>query len=216
MGSGLLESIIRDLPGVAVLALDRDLRLTFAGGAGLGAHGWDAERLPGRDVRDLLPARAARLIAPHHAAALAGAVSEFEFASADGARTSALEIAPLVERGETVGSIAVVRDITETVRCRERAALEVDDSRREFKEAAQGMVIGSLTGTIVDVNTSFVRTLGYEHHELLGRSWSDITHPEDRERDHRRVMAIAAQDPPGDPEADTYRTEKRYLRRDGG
>jgi hypothetical protein len=52
MGSGLLHSIIRVLPGVAVLALDRELRLTFAGGAGLAAHGWDAERLAGRDVRE--------------------------------------------------------------------------------------------------------------------------------------------------------------------
>jgi hypothetical protein len=50
-----VASIIRELPRLAVLAFDRELRFTFAGGVALADHGWDAESLVGRVMPEAFP-----------------------------------------------------------------------------------------------------------------------------------------------------------------
>jgi diguanylate cyclase (GGDEF)-like protein/PAS domain S-box-containing protein len=78
-----------------------------------------------------------------------------------------------------------------------------------FDEAAIGMTITGLDGRFVRVNRSFAELVGRPQEELAGVAVRDITHPEDANRD------LAAMQRMTNGEADTYRTEKRYLRPDG-
>jgi PAS domain S-box-containing protein len=60
-------------------------------------------------------------------------------------------------------------------------------------------------GVIVRVNSAFCELLGYEERELRGRTFADITHPDDVEAD----VALARQLIEG--EVDSYQTDKRYI-----
>lgn len=64
-------------------------------------------------------------------------------------------------------------------------------------------------GRYLKVNQALCDLVGYPAGDLLARSVSDITHPDDVEADERAAIEAGAN------ERDTYRTEKRYLRADG-
>lgn len=60
----------------------------------------------------------------------------------------------------------------------------------------------------IDVNPALCAMLGYEREELICRTWSELTHPEDVENNlvqYRRVLA---------GEIDGYSLEKRFIRKD--
>ena len=66
------------------------------------------------------------------------------------------------------------------------------------------------TGRFLEVNDAFCRMTGYSREELLLRTFSDITHPEDRAADTERYRRLL------DGTAQAYWTEKRYVRKDRG
>jgi PAS domain S-box-containing protein len=69
----------------------------------------------------------------------------------------------------------------------------------------------ALVGTdfkLAGVNNSFCSTLGYSRDELLGQSFSSITHPDDMESDEQLAESLRGDVP-------CYQVEKRYLTRDG-
>ena len=92
----------------------------------------------------------------------------------------------------------------------ENALLASEERLRTIMEHAPiGMGITSIDGRIRMVNQAFCDMLGYSSEELENKTFMDITHPEDRDvtrpgRDH----LLAGR-------TDTYRVEKRYLRKDG-
>lgn len=81
--------------------------------------------------------------------------------------------------------------------------------RAVFDHANIGISQATLDGRFVAVNRALANLLGFTPDELLGRTWEDITHPEDRDRqweEHRAFLAGALP---------RYQVEKRYLRKDG-
>jgi PAS domain S-box-containing protein len=85
-----------------------------------------------------------------------------------------------------------------------------EDYRAVFELASAGVVQANpSTGRILRVNPEFCEITGYSAEELAGMAFPEVTHPEDREEDFERFMRAVR-----DGETD-YRTEKRYLRKDG-
>lgn len=70
--------------------------------------------------------------------------------------------------------------------------------------------VDARTGRFIDVNEALCNITGYSREELLKRTFSDITHPEDRDIDRERYWRLVS------GEVHAYSTEKRYLRKDGG
>ena len=70
--------------------------------------------------------------------------------------------------------------------------------------------IDARTGLYVRVNQTFCDIVGYRRDELLGRSPTSITHPDDRERDVAMLAGLRSGAIP------SCTLEKRYLRPDGG
>ena len=80
--------------------------------------------------------------------------------------------------------------------------------RRVFEEGTLGMALVGTDFTLVGVNNAFCSTLGYSREELLGQSFSAVTHPDDLDADDRLSQSLK-----GDLPCD--QVEKRYLTRDG-
>ena len=82
--------------------------------------------------------------------------------------------------------------------------------RATFENAAVGFALVGPDGSILRVNNSLARMLGYSTEELKTKSFRDITHPDDLEAN----VSVLNKTLIG--EADSYFIEKRYIRKDGG
>lgn len=81
--------------------------------------------------------------------------------------------------------------------------------RKVFEDGPFGMVIADSNFKFVSVNSSFVRMLGYSEAELLNLRFLDITHSEYNTNDLANVKRLINKEIP------VYKTEKRYIRKDG-
>lgn len=78
-----------------------------------------------------------------------------------------------------------------------------------YENSPFGMVLSDKSFVFLKVNPSFCRMLGYDEPEFKQMTFRDITHPVDAQRDLVNVAKLM------NKEVDVYRTEKRYLRKDG-
>ena len=81
--------------------------------------------------------------------------------------------------------------------------------QRNFDDAPYGMAIANPEGRFVRVSRSLAEMLGYTRAELAEMGFVDVTHPDDRAFDQAMVRAFRA------GSAETFRREKRYVRKDG-
>lgn len=121
-----------------------------------------------------------------------------------------LRISPLYRRNghlTVTGSLVVLNEITEHKQT-ERALRESEERfRNVFEEAPIGMAVVSLEGTLLQMNKAFCEMLGYGEQELIGRSFSSITHHDDVEKGG----LLAKQALKG--EIGSYKVERRYLKK---
>jgi len=91
------------------------------------------------------------------------------------------------------------------------AALQESEERfrSAFDYAAIGMALVSPEGRWLQVNRSLCEIIGYTEAELLGMSFQEISHPDDRDVVLGRVEQLLAGEVP------TYQTEKRYFHKEG-
>ena len=78
-----------------------------------------------------------------------------------------------------------------------------------FEHAVIGISVSDVEGTVLEVNRSLCRMLGYRADELLGRSVFGFIHPDDDPDAWPRIAAMTA------GEIDHVRLEKAYFRKDG-
>src|SRR5215218_923787 len=81
--------------------------------------------------------------------------------------------------------------------------------RGVFNAAANGMVVSSLDGRLVHVNRAFCELTGYAEDELVGRRFSDFTHPDDRDADAAQMRRLLG------GQIAELRHRKRYVRPEG-
>jgi PAS domain S-box-containing protein len=92
-----------------------------------------------------------------------------------------------------------------------KTALENSENRYRtfFNIPVVGSAITSSTKTWIEVNEETCRLLGYSREELLCRTWSELTHPDDRAAEERLFQQLLRR------EIDSYEIEKRFIRKDG-
>ena len=81
--------------------------------------------------------------------------------------------------------------------------------RLTFENAPIGLATVSLDGRWLSINQALCAMLGYSENELMGKTFQDITHPDDLTQDLAHVQRLL------DGKADRYRMEKRYFDRAG-
>ncbi|MBU6372424.1 MAG: PAS domain S-box protein [Alphaproteobacteria bacterium] len=110
--------------------------------------------------------------------------------------------------GDTlVGGIAL--DVTEMLAA-ERSALDSElRFGAIFDNAAVGIAQVSTDGVLVRVNRRLAEIVGHPAEDLLGRTFTDITHPDDI------AANLAVSQQVRDGLIDEFAMEKRYIRKDG-
>ncbi|MXQ12626.1 PAS domain S-box protein [Microvirga makkahensis] len=134
---------------------------------------------------------------------------ELEAVRADGSRFPVeLAISP-ISSGDSPRFTAYLRDITLNKQV-EAAQRETEQRLRStYEHAFTSIAEVDASGRFLRVNEQLSIITGYSREELLGRTFIEITHPDDRGADldqFRRQMA---------GELDAYALEKRYVRKDG-
>jgi len=81
--------------------------------------------------------------------------------------------------GKVVAATAVLRDSTERYEFERKHRENEERFRAIFEDAPFGMCVSGLDGRFIQVNEALCRMLGYSSGELLGMSWTELTHPED-------------------------------------
>jgi PAS domain S-box-containing protein len=113
-----------------------------------------------------------------------------------------LSSVPLFEDGQFAGAFAMFSDITALRETEKRF-------RKIFEEGAIGMSLVDKEGYLLDSNPALQEMLGYQKEELYRMPFLDIFHPEDRERSTNLFQDMV------EGKRDSYRRERRFLRKDG-
>ncbi len=111
--------------------------------------------------------------------------------------------------GKVLMLISEARDITKSKRAEEALRESEDRFRRVFEDGPLGMAIVGRDFRFVNVNRMFCEMLGFTAGELLTRTFADITHPDHVDKDMAEIKKLYA------GVIARYRTEKRYIRKDG-
>ncbi|HSQ46760.1 MAG TPA: PAS domain S-box protein [Lutibacter sp.] len=113
------------------------------------------------------------------------------------------------DKNEIIGTTAFSVDITQ----RRQAEKDLRESeyryRKIFEDGATGMVMVNKDFKFLTANRTFCQMVGYREEELKQLTFLDITHPDDKDKDIPQIKKMQA------GEIDVYRTEKRYLNKNG-
>lgn len=91
----------------------------------------------------------------------------------------------------------------------EELSVSEERNRLLFEQARTGIAEASLDERLLRFSPGFERMLGYSEAELLGRRFSEITHPDDVAESLERFRRLAA------GEINGFEVRKRYLCKDG-
>ncbi len=120
-----------------------------------------------------------------------------------------LSVSPVYdEGGGLLNFVGVQKDVTERVRDEELRESE-ERFRMTFEAAGVGMAHVAPDGRWLRINGKLAEITGYHREELLSKTFQDITHPDDLEKDLEHVRRLTV------GEIDNYSMEKRYVRKDG-
>jgi len=134
-----------------------------------------------------------------------------QFGRGEGRRFFEIHSCPVLDRaGRRYGAVQSLREATQ----REKARQSLEESEREFRRMFYESPIGAAKVhptkfIFLEVNSSLCELTGYSRDELLGRPFTDITHPEDLAQDVELATKVQT------GELEEYNLEKRYLRKDG-
>lgn len=115
----------------------------------------------------------------------------------------------LNKSGEFLGRRGTNRDIT-AQKLKEEQLFESEFRfARLFENGPFGMVIADKNFRFQRVNHAFCNIMQYSEQELLQFTFKEISHPEDLAKDLVKVQQLM------NKEISVYKTDKRYIRRDG-
>jgi PAS domain S-box-containing protein len=103
------------------------------------------------------------------------------------------------------------RQVTQAIQHKQdEEALRESEARMRatVEQATAGMARCDVVGQIVFANQRLSEMLGYTRGELVGKSWTELIHPDDAKESVRRFAQMVRSGRP-------YEVEKRYIRKDG-
>jgi PAS domain S-box-containing protein len=111
--------------------------------------------------------------------------------------------------GRLAGLTGVGVDVTESKQAEEALRESEERFRSAFDNAAVGMAIVALDGSLIRVNAELEKITGYASEELLTMRVNDVTHPDELEENRRNVRSLLA------GERESFRQELRTIRKGG-
>jgi methyl-accepting chemotaxis protein len=175
-GFGLSEKVLNQLP-TTVMAVDKNMKLVYINNAGL--------KLVGKEIDEVLGVKCADIFNSKHCdtsdCCMAKAMENGNCSARNEINING-DIIPIEyftsplkdEKGEIIGGLEYIIDITETVK-HENHLLEQQLMNAEFEgrinaiDKSQGTIEFSMDGTIIDANENFLNVLGYSLEDVKGK-----------------------------------------------
>ena len=205
----LADAVIETLPGVLLLQ-DKELKKNIRWNKNAVRVGrFDpASTAPLANVAEACKAKAREAV--RRALEQGKAVVELEILAGEGATIPYYFNFTRMDIGSVTYIIAVGIDVTELKHTQEELKISDERFSSAFEHAAIGIVLVAPDGRYLKVNEALCRMLGYTADELQGKSYREITHPDDVGKDEENVRRVLA------GERTSYqRREKRYIHRSG-
>ena len=201
---------------VPIFALDREYRYVAFNTAHVDAMraSWDVEIATGVCLFDYLKTEEARTAATRNISrAMTGerVTSSVWFGEGSNSRRLfSLIRGPIVEDGEIVGVVGVSVDETDRKHMEDELRESEARFRAVFDQSVIGMAQVALDGRWMHVNDRLCEIVGYTHEELLALTFADITSPDTVQADMETFRSFQTAG-----SGESYRVEKRYVRKDG-
>ncbi len=109
------------------------------------------------------------------------------------------------EDGTRKALLVVGRDITEREKVEQKLTESEEKFRNAFEHASVGMTLMRLDTGFIQINKAFCQMTGYTSEELLEKTFTEITHPEDVEEGLENIEQLIA------GEVESFQFTKRYL-----
>lgn len=174
-------------------------------------YGYEPEELRGQNVRKLrVPSLWDAVESDYRRVAQSGgAIFEVLHQRRDGATFPVEVSARALVSQDCRYFQSVVRDISERKQTETALAERERRFRGTFEQAAVGIAHVAPDGHWLRVNDRLCAIVGYSRLELLQKTFQDITHPDDLDKDLHLVEQMSS------GRIQTYSMEKRYRRKDG-
>ncbi|MGO9114076.1 MAG: PAS domain S-box protein [Thermoguttaceae bacterium] len=177
--------------------------------------GYSQEELVGRHVRDFAHPEDRETSGPFVKRLLAGEIPSFtlekRYLRKDGQPfwAQATTAAAHGPDGKIAFALGVVEDITDRKRVEEALRRSERRFRNYFEQGLIGMAVTSVDKRWLEVNDRLCDILGYSREELLQKTWTELTFPDDIEPNLRLFNPLLA------GEIEHFTLNKRYLKRGG-
>lgn len=204
------DYILKNANDIIAVA-DSEKRIVEVNDRAIGAYGYTREEFQGMNIRYLrAPEYRDKLESDVEIEqARAGTVYETVHVRKNGEEFPVEVSLRLIEVAGQPFYQGIIRDISERKKAEQARRESEERFRMMFDQGMLGVVLNDSDGRFLRVNQAFCRLTGYEEKELLSKSFVDITHPDHGMRDIEAVKKVARGELP------YYRTEKRYIRKDG-
>jgi len=113
------------------------------------------------------------------------------------------------DEGEPLRMVGTVHDITEQKEAERQLRESEERFRSAFEDAPIGVALVGLDGRRLRVNRALCGMLGYSEEELLGKTYLENIHPEDRKISTYHLHQVLEEG------EGSYRLERRYVHADG-
>jgi PAS domain S-box-containing protein len=121
-----------------------------------------------------------------------------------------ISISPIRDAsGHTVGTSAIVRDISQRLAAERKLRESEARFRGVFEHAPIGLCVSGLDGRFIQVNPAFRRMVGYTEQQLLNMHFLDLTHPDDV------PMCLGIKQALSEHPNESLEIEKRYIHSNG-
>ena len=207
------QALILDLANDSIFIRDTEDRITYWNQGAQRLYGWSKEEAMGHVTHSLLQTQHPQSLHNIKAQLLATGHWEGEIVHTrrDGALVTVASSWTL-QRDASNSPVSIIEmnyDITERKESEEALRLSEQRFSSAFEYATVGMALVSLNGRWLKVNQALCDSIGYSAQELSGKTFQDITHPDDLEADLANVRQLL------DGEISSYKMEKRYFHKEG-
>ncbi|MCG6148128.1 PAS domain S-box protein [Leptospira levettii] len=169
----------------AVIVTDLDFRITSWNLSAERIYGYKVEEVLGKSTVDILQTimlESDRETSIAHLKSTGIWQGEVFQSAKDGSKLKIRSAVSFLKDkdGNTIGVIAINRDITEQNKIQEELAESEERFRMSFENAGVGVCLLDLDGKFLRVNKKLQLMLGYKETELLGRASKDFAYKEDQ------------------------------------
>lgn len=136
---------------------------------------------------------------------------EYRYRRADGSYAYVFDRGYIISDhcGKPIRMVGSMMDITTRKQAEEALRESEERFRATFEQAAVGIAHVAPDGRWLWVNQKLCDIVGYTREELMGKTFQDITHPEDLATDLKYAHQMLRKEIP------TYSMEKRYIHKNG-